>query len=106
MSIYSDLEIRDDDLALDGAQAALIVDRDVILQDLRHALRESGLPLLLIGERSGVRQRLIVNQMINLVEEDTRVIPGSVRMTPEPGGWLIAGETYEFGTFEELVSYD
>lgn len=106
MSRYSDIQIRDDDLALDGVQARIIYDRDVILQDLRHALRESGLLIRLIGERLRGRRRLIEQEIIELVEADTRIVPGSVTLNEETNGYLLAGRTYEFSDFTETITYD
>lgn len=95
--IYSDIKIENDDMALDDVNAVIIEDRDVILQDLQHALRESGLLLLLIAERSPVQRRLLIQKVIALAEEDTRIVPGTVSMTPETDGWMLQGKTYEFG---------
>jgi len=106
MSRYSDIQILDDDLALDGVQAKIIYDRDVILQDLRHALRESGLLIRLIGERLRGRRRLIEQEIIELVEDDSRIVPGSVTLSEETNGYLLAGRTYEFSDFQETISYD
>jgi hypothetical protein len=106
VTTYSDIKIFDDDLATDDVQAVIIHDRDVILQDLRHALRESGLLVTLIGERSTTRRRLAEQKIIDMVEADTRIVPGTVTLTPGTDGYLLAGRTYEFGTFEENVTYD
>ncbi|WP_176013050.1 DUF2590 family protein [Victivallis sp. Marseille-Q1083] len=104
--IYSDIEILDDDLALDDVQARIIYDRDVILQDLQHALRESGLLTALIGERSPARRKLAEQKIVALAEDDKRIVPGSVILTAEAGGYLLAGRTYEFGTFSEALQYE
>ena len=106
MAKYSDLEISDDDLALDDVQARIIYDRDVILQDLQHALRESGLLPALIGERSLARRKLAEQKIIALAEDDRRIVPSSVTLTARPGGYLLSGRTYEFGTFSEAMNYD
>ena len=75
---YSDLKIIDDDVALDETdQPTFIYDRDVIDQDIRHAIRESGLLELMIGERSKAQRAIMVNKLRILVESDPRVIPGT-----------------------------
>ena len=50
--IYSDIEIAGDDLALNGVQARILTNRDVIVQDLIHAIRESGHLVRLLAERT------------------------------------------------------
>ena len=82
MAIYSDILMENDDIAIDrDNQAVIIEDRAVILQDLIHAIRESGY----------------------LVEEDTRIIPGSVNFTGDGEQWILTAETYEFGAIRSPV---
>ena len=100
---YSDIKLFEDDLALDGVQAAMVTDRNVILQDIVTALRVSGLLPLLVGERDTASRRVTENRIIDLVEEDTRVIPGSVALTVETSGYLLTGKTFEFGNFSEEI---
>ncbi len=76
--IYTDIKITDGDLSLDEfGQPVFIFDRDVIAQDLRHAIQESGLLELLIGERSRSQRALIYKKIRILVESDLRIIPGT-----------------------------
>lgn len=78
MSKYTDLWIVDDQIKLDAAGIPeLIHDRDVIEQDVRHALRESGLLEQLVGERSVQIKKLILKKIRILVESDARILPGS-----------------------------
>ncbi len=79
---YTDLKIIDDDVALDeNDQPIFIYDRDVIDQDIRHAIRESGLLEHLIGERSQAKRALIFNKLRILIEADPRVLPGTSEIT-------------------------
>jgi hypothetical protein len=75
---YIDLKISDDDLALDETgQPFFVYDIDVIYQDLMHAIRESQLIENLIGERSSAKRKLVFNKLRLLVEQDSRVEPGT-----------------------------
>lgn len=105
MTVYKDVKIVDDDLDLDGDdQATIIYDQDVIIQDLIHAIRESGFLLEMIAERSDERRQLLQQKIILLAEDDERIIPGSVKITADPnnfklseGKWTLKANTYEFG---------
>ena len=100
MAIYSDILMESDDLAIDGYnQAVIIEDRDVIVQDLIHAIRESGCLVEMIAERDGDRRQLLMNSIILLAEEDMRIIPGTVVLAGDPDSMTLTGETYEFGNF-------
>lgn len=102
--IYSDILMENDDLSVDRDNQALIIeDRDVITQDLIHAIRESGYLVEMIAERDPERRRLLKNKIILLAEEDTRIIPGTVEFATEGGKWTLAAETYEFGKVRSPV---
>tara|TARA_R110002051_G_scaffold183347_3_gene252916 strand:- start:1457 stop:1798 length:342 start_codon:yes stop_codon:yes gene_type:complete len=78
---YSDLKIIDDDLVRDEfGQPVFIYDRDVVDQDIRHSIRESGLLEQLIGERSPNQRKMILSKLRILIESDPRVIPGTSEM--------------------------
>jgi hypothetical protein len=75
---YSDIKIINDDVALDDSgQPIFIFDREVIAQDIRHAIRESGLLEALIGERNNKQRAIVFNKLKILVESDSRVTPGT-----------------------------
>ncbi|MGE4301998.1 MAG: DUF2590 family protein [Victivallaceae bacterium] len=102
--IYSDIKLEADDLVISGAQAAIIEDRDVIIQDVVTALRVSGLLVLLVGDRDAESRAITEGRIIDLVEEDSRIVPGTVAFESETGGYLLTGQTYEFGGFAEEIS--
>jgi hypothetical protein len=78
MSTYIDLLIENDDIVTDDdGQPLLITDRDVIAQDINHAIRESGLLSDLIGERNQQRRAMIRKKLRTVVENDSRVTPGT-----------------------------
>jgi len=108
MTVYSDISVpSSDDLALDAnGQAVIITDRDVIAQDLIHAIRESGYLPQLVAERNAERRQLLIQKIILLVEDDARIIPGTVTMTgnapTETGEWTwdLLADTYDFGNLK------
>lgn len=84
MSTYADLMIIDSDISTDAAgQPITIYDRDVIAQDVRHAILESGLLADLIGERSKQRRALALKNIRLIAEQDTRITPGTVGVSEQ-----------------------
>ena len=102
MSEYIDLLIRDNDLVLDPSrQPLLIEDRASIAQDIAHMIRESGLLVTLVAERSKLRQRDCIQQLELLVEADERLVPGTALIKQvEPGQYLVTAKTLKFGDVE------
>jgi hypothetical protein len=102
MSDYVDLLISDNDLVLDlSQQPTLVDDRACIAQDIAHMIRDSGLLVTLVAERSTLRQRDCIQQMELLVEDDERLVPGTAQITQvEPGLFLVTATTLKFGTLE------
>jgi len=100
---YVDLKIVDDDLALnsDGIPE-MVCNVESIVQDVCHAVRESGHLVLMIGERNSEKRGLQMQKIIIVVEDDERIIPGTVAMYEmfiqgTVGRWGLTGNTYEFG---------
>lgn len=105
--IYQDVLIDNGDLVLDaGRNPVLIQDRAVIAQDIKHAIMESHLAVDLIAERSPSKKADIRTQLELLVEEDVRLIPGTVRLEePADGTIYVFAKTTEFGNLDlEVVS--
>ncbi|MGC6377620.1 DUF2590 family protein [Bisgaard Taxon 45] len=102
--LYFDLLITGEDLTLDSGNQPVICDNRIsIAQDIKHALIESGLATLLIAERSRILRRDIILQMILIVEEDRRLVPGTIFIDEEDQGRLrLTADTYEFGKIENL----
>ena len=102
MTLYIDLLIAGNDLALDPSrQPRLVDDRASIAQDIAHMIRESGLLVTLVAERDRLRQRDCIQQMELLVEADIRLVPGTAKITQQtPGQYLITATTVEFGAIE------
>ncbi len=75
---YNDILIVDSDISTDAAgQPISIYDRDVIAQDVRHAILESGLMTNLIGERSQQHRALALKKIRLIAESDGRITPGT-----------------------------
>ncbi|WP_109079247.1 DUF2590 family protein [Aggregatibacter kilianii] len=101
---YLDLWINGEDLTLDSGNQPMICDNRVsIAQDIKHAILESGLATLLIAERSRILRRDIILQIVLLVEEDERLIPGTIFIDDESQGRLrLTAETYDFGKIDNM----
>lgn len=97
--LYIDLLITERDFTLNaGAEPELCNNRVSIGQDIVHAIIESGLATRLVAERSPVLRADVITQMVLLVEDDERIIPGTVSITEESATRLwITAETYDFG---------
>lgn len=104
-ALYSDIEISGDDLALDGVQARMLTDRDVIVQDLIHAIRESGYLVRMTAERTPSVRQLLRNKIILLAEDDTRIVPGTVRLTGPADRMRLTARTADFGVVGFYVNW-
>ncbi|MFY1030672.1 MULTISPECIES: DUF2590 family protein [Pseudomonas] len=102
MGEYIDLLIQGNDLVLDASRQPLTIeDRASIAQDICHMIRESGLLVTLVAERSKQRQADCILQMELLVEDDERLVPGTARITQQGlGAYLITAKTTRFGDIE------
>lgn len=105
---YQDVLIVNGDLVLDaGRNPVLIQDRAVIAQDIKHAIIESNLAVDLIAERSPSLKADIRTQLELLVEEDQRLVPGTVRLEePEEGVIYVLADTNEFGSLSLSVNVE
>lgn len=97
--LYVDLQFNDDDLVLDTAgEPVLITDRDCITQDIKHMIRDSGLMVQIIGQRDDNKVADHILALTLLIEEDERLIPGTVEIEQtETGVFFIAALTFDFG---------
>lgn len=104
--LYIDLLIADDDLAIDYAGEPTLCDNRVsIAQDLKHLIRESGLMVALIGERNGATRALLTQQLLRLIEEDERLIPGTIEITElSVNQYEITADTLKFGNLDFTIN--
>ncbi|MEN3159593.1 DUF2590 family protein [Alkalimonas sp. NCh-2] len=106
MSLYRDLHINNGDLVLDaGFNPEYLTDRAVIAQDIAHAIIESGLAHLLVSDRgTGVTADTKVRIKL-LVEDDTRILPGTVRVESQDNGqWWVFADTIDFGPLSQRIT--
>ena len=104
---YQDILIENGDVVLDaGRNPILIQDRAVIAQDIKHAIIESNLAVDLIAERSPSKKADIRTRLELLVEEDVRLVPGTVRLDePTEGTIYVFADTMDFGELHlEIVN--
>ncbi|EJG1637674.1 DUF2590 family protein [Vibrio alginolyticus] len=104
---YQDILIENGDVVLDaGRNPILIQDRAVIAQDIKHAIIESNLAVDLIAERSPSKKADIRTRLELLVEEDVRLVPGTVRLDePTKGTIYVFADTMDFGELQlEIVN--
>lgn len=106
MADYIDLLITDDDLTLDaGGEPQLIYDADCITQDIKHLIRDCGLLVGIVGQRSRVAVDEALLKLTLLIEDDERLIPGTVDITQtEVGTFFITASTYDYGDINLNVS--
>lgn len=104
---YQDILIENGDVVLDaGRNPILIQDRAVIAQDIKHAIIESNLAVDLIAERSPSKKADIRTKLELLVEEDVRLVPGTVRLDePTEGTIYVFADSMDFGELQlEIVN--
>ncbi|MGE6448838.1 DUF2590 family protein [Pseudoalteromonas tetraodonis] len=107
MSIYRDLQIKHGDVVLDaGNNPMYLTDRDVIAQDIVHAILDAGLANLLVSDRGTGATSDTQTQIQLLVEDDLRIMPGTVRVEQNninKGQWWVHAKTIEFGAISSLI---
>lgn len=98
-SLYIDLLITDRDFTLNSGNEPVLCDNRVsIAQDCVHAIIESGIATQMVGERSPALRADLRNQTEMLVEDDDRIVPGTVRVNEESRvKLLVTADTYDFG---------
>jgi hypothetical protein len=81
---YVDLYIVDNDIALDELGCPDFVDgRASIAQDIQHMIRETGVLFQLIGQRNRELRQVILVELVLLIEDDDRIIPGTTIIIEE-----------------------
>jgi hypothetical protein len=103
---YIDLAIEDNDLTLGGGgEPSLLGDQDSIVQDIKHLIRDSGLLVEMIGQRDVIKIQALVQKLELMIEEDVRLVPGTVSITKKAVGlFFVTATTVEFGVFNFELS--
>lgn len=106
MNFYVDLFITDNDLTLgSGGEPLLCDDRVSIAQDIKHLIRESGLMVTIIGQRSRDLIADAIQRLVILIEDDERLVPGTVAITETTfEQYFVTADTVEFGAISFLAS--
>lgn len=104
--LYKDIKESGDDIALDaGGNPEMVYDRDCIAQDLVHMVRDSGLLELQVGNRNKPQRDVTLNKVSMFIEEDERVVPGTVVIEESHlGEYFIVCESVDFGPIEFMAS--
>ncbi|CAM7077792.1 MULTISPECIES: DUF2590 family protein [Enterobacter] len=103
--LYIDLLIENGNFVLNtGKEPELCNNRKSIGQDIIHSILESGLATQLVGERSPTLRADIFTQLELLIEEDERIVPGTVDVSEEsPKRLWVTASTYDFGGISAQV---
>jgi hypothetical protein len=103
---YIDLRITDNDLTPGpGNEPALLGDRDSIVQDTQHLIRDCGLLSACIGERDNAKVALLMQQLALKIEDDLRLVPGTIKITRQDTElFFITADTVKFGKISFQVS--
>ncbi|WP_409423273.1 MULTISPECIES: DUF2590 family protein [unclassified Pseudoalteromonas] len=82
-----DLNIIDNDIALDSfAVPSQLTNSDVIAQDVKHRIIESGKVTELIGLRNKNIVAKILTEIELIVEQDERLVPGTIKVIRQATG--------------------
>lgn len=96
---HIDLNIIDGDLSFDEVLSPEQLNvADVIAQDIKHRLLESGLLVRLIKLRNKNSIAMILTEIELIVEQDNRLVPGSINVLITPQKTIaINATTKEYG---------
>ena len=79
--INIDLNIINGDLSLDAALTPIqLTETQVISQDVKHRILESGLLVQLVGLRNNNAIAMILTEIELVVEQDERITPGTIEV--------------------------
>lgn len=106
MSLFIDLHINNGEVVLDaGLTPTYLTDRAVIAQDIVHAILDTGLAHLLVSDRgTGITADTQIKIKL-LVEDDVRIMPGTVRVEQVSSGqWWVYADTINFGAVSSQIT--
>ncbi len=101
MAINIDLNIINGDLSLDAQLNPVQLTKvQVIAQDIKHRILESGLTVKLIGLRNTQTIDMILTEIELVVEQDERLVPGTIEVTNQGNGQInVSAKTIHKGEF-------
>ncbi|WP_394184323.1 DUF2590 family protein [Pseudoalteromonas tetraodonis] len=104
IALHIDLEIQDGDFMLnDSLSPSTLKKADVIGQDIKHRILESGLLTKLVGLRNKNGIAPILTELELLTEQDNRIKPGTIKVHRNDDGTLsINAQTRQYGSSNEL----
>ncbi|WP_331352571.1 DUF2590 family protein [Cellvibrio sp. UBA7671] len=102
MADHFDLLIAGDSIVLDEFGLPVGIDgRASIAQDIKHMIRETGLLVEMIGQRSSEKIKRGMVRIEQHVENDERIRPGTARMVQlDNETFLITAKTMQYGDIE------
>jgi hypothetical protein len=105
MTEHFDLLIQDDSIVLDDFGLPVGIDgRASIAQDIQHMIRETGILIEMIGERSSEKIKRGMVRIERKVEDDERIRPGTARVERvDNETFLITAQTMQYGPIEVSV---
>ncbi len=101
MAINIDLNIINGDLSLDDALTPMqLTKTQVINQDIKHRILESGLLVQLVGLRNTNAIAMILTEIELVVEQDQRLIPGTIEVIRTLQGQIsVKAQTIDKGEY-------
>ena len=99
IALHIDLEIKDNYFVLnDSLSPSTLKKADVIAQDIKHRILESGLLTKLVGLRNKNGIAPILTELELLTEQDNRIKPGTIKVYRNDDGTLsITAQTRQYG---------
>ncbi|WP_440056131.1 DUF2590 family protein [Pseudoalteromonas sp. T1lg65] len=99
IALHIDLAVEDNDFVLnDSLDPATLKKADVIAQDIKHRILESGILTKLVGLRNKNSIAPILTELELLTEQDNRIKPGTIKVLRNDDGTLnIAAQTRQYG---------
>lgn len=105
IALHIDLEIQDNDFVLnDSLSPSTLEKADVIAQDIKHRILESGLLTKLVGLRNKNGIAPILTELELLTEQDNRIKPGTIKVYRNDDGTLsITAQTRQYGGLQSGI---
>ncbi|MBH0074639.1 DUF2590 family protein [Pseudoalteromonas sp. SWYJ118] len=102
IALHIDLAVEDNDFVLnDSLTPSTLSKSNVVAQDIKHRILESGLLIKLIGLRNKNGIAPILTELELLTEQDNRIKPGTIKVYRNDDGTLsITAQTRQYGSLQ------